>query len=75
LQADSLSSEPPGKPTLELQGKVIALRLGGSTTRICWHGLWSQINLSSIFVSTTANNCVTWGKSLDLSEPVSLSMK
>ena len=75
LQADSFLSEPPGKPTLELQGKVIALRLRGSTTCICWHGLWSQINLSSIFVSTTANNCVTWDKSLDLSEPVSLSMK
>ena len=39
LQADSLLSEPPGKPTFELQGKVIALRLGGSRTHICEHRL------------------------------------
>ena len=74
-QADSLLSEPPSKPTFEFQGKVIALRFGGSRTRTCEHGLRSQINLSSVFVSTTANNCVTWDKSLDVSEPVSLSLK
>ena len=74
-QADSLLSEPPHKPTFEFQGKVIALRLGGSRTRTCEHGLRSQINLSSVFVSTAANNCVTWDKSLDVSEPVSLSLK